>query len=343
MTIQLRENPQRYAYNVLEKQLETLVKEKKLDYTGCIFIAREYIFSFVNRFASLLGLDQKKSYTTSEIRDGYYRHLQFWLSEEMKDISQENAKGEVRIHLDGYVERDPTPREETAHEIAQRKAENIDADPPRHQIYGDDFDQGTLEKMIEVLVNSPVDRIEEPYIIRDRMDYDSSEATHILDFYSDDAIFKNIATYYTHYAQEYRRIIGQNFPSLQSELSKYRTTFLVVVIDVANIRRGRGEKRGWSIQRFWLESDEEDLRTEIHRSEDEEVANNPNPWENDVYDYAGQEYDIVGGGSSGDMLLVDLDHEQCPVFEQVHEELNSKLDDYLREKKVGLHQPKREE
>lgn len=335
--------PERYAYNVLEKQVSTLIERRKLDYTDCTFLATEYVYPFVNKFATLLGLEGKDSYSVSNIRDGYYQYLQFWLSYEMRGILREHAVGEVHVHLDGYVETKSTQHYEAAHEAARERMEELESDPPRHNIHGDNFEQGILEAMIDVLAESSVDKIENAYIIRDRPEDDWDDANNILDFYSDEAILHNIKTYYANYAREYGTLVSHNFPTIEEEISNTRTNFLLVVVKLDNIRREWGEKKGWSISWYWLESDEESLRFEFHREDEEEVANVVNPWKDNVLNYEGENYETFYGGSSGDMLLFDLDRDQRLVFGEVHDELGSKLNSYLRERGVRLWHPARED
>ncbi|EFW93459.1 hypothetical protein ZOD2009_03572 [Haladaptatus paucihalophilus DX253] len=329
----IERDPERFAYNAIRKEAEKQIKDRNLSYSNSTFLAKEYVYPFAHKYAPLLGLNRSSEYQVNNIRDGYYRHLQFWLTEEISDILREHSIGEVGVHLEGYLDRKEDPRFATIHESAEKQTQEASTDPPKHRIHGSDFDQEILERMIDVLVESPMTTLTKPYVEKDRARDEVGSVDTIWDLYSDDAIIENAKSYYTNYPYEYQNLLRQNFDSLESEFSYPTTEFLLVIIDIENIRAGMGG--GWCIHQFWLESNEDELRVEFHRTTDPEIPEEIE-MRMDMLEYGGQDYPIIAQSSSGDHKLMEIARDNKPVFEDVHKALDRDLEAYLREREANI-------
>lgn len=329
----IEREPERFAYNAIEKEVRNQINDRKLNYSTCTFLAEEYVYPFVHKYAPLLGLERDSEYSVTDIREGYYRYLQFWLTEEIRDILREHSVGEVGIYLEGYLDRKEEPRFAKTHESARERTQESFSDPPRHQIRLSNFDQEILEEMIDVLEKSSKNTISRPYMERDRPRDDVEPSDSIWDFYTDEAIIQNARNYYTNYPREYNKLLEQNFETIGSELPYPHTKFLVVVINIENIRGDIGS--GWCVRQFWLEDDSDELRIEFHRSGDTEVPENFKQ-QKDTLEYDGREYQIVARSTGSDHKIMETRGGGKPVFEDVHEELRRDLDSYLSEKKADI-------
>jgi len=329
----IEREPERFAYNAIEKEVEKQIEDRNLNYSRCTFLAEEYVYPFVHKYASLLGLERSSEYEISDVREGYYRYLQFWLTEEIRGILQDHSIGEVGIHLEGYLDREEEPRFARIHESAQEQTQEASNDPPKHRIHGSNFDQEVLERMIDVLEESAQTTITKPYTERDRTRDDVESSDSIWDFYTDEAIISNAERYYTNYPKEYQKLLIQNFESLEPDFSYPHTEFLLVVVDVENIRAGIGG--GWCIRQFWLEGDEDALRVEFHRANDTELPEDIHQ-HMDTLEYDGEEYQVVAQSAGSDHKIMDAARGEKPVFEDVHEKLNRDLESYLREKEADI-------
>ncbi|SFS00179.1 protein of unknown function [Halomicrobium zhouii] len=329
----LRRDPKGFAYNALDHRVPDLFDEYNFDYSSCPFLAIEYIYPFISRFSALLGLEEKERYSVDEIREGYYRYLQFWLSEESKGIFQDRNVSDVHIVIDGFLEGESDDRYDHAHDIAQQRTEEAEIDPPLHRIIAEDYEQEVLERMINALVESSVDFIEKPYNDRDRMD-PGSDVSNILEFYSDESIFENIQTYYTNYYKEYNNLAKSNFPALSEILIPSQTNFLLVVVDRDNLR----DLRSTCIRRYWLEGKEQSLTVKCHWASDEEIPENYKEMgsgQGGVFEYEGDTYRTPYRGA-GSQFMLEFDHSNRVVFDEVHRRMESEMKSYLAEKKVPI-------
>ena len=325
----LEYSPKQLAYNSIESRISTLFEENRLNYSGCDFSATEYIYDFTQQFAPLLGLERKETYNVSNIKEGYYRHLQFWLSEEIRDILRQHNIGEVHIQLDGHLNSETSQRQERAFEVAEAKTSKINEDPPRHWIAMRNFDQTLVEHLIDVLAESTTRQISKPYQYRDR---ENPDTNRIADLYSDEAIFQNVSTYYKNYHREYRQLVRNNFPDPYEELSDDCTNFLVLVLNRDNLR-GRA---GISSRRFWLDSDEESLRVECFWESEFNAPDELYPSLGDTLSIDNTEYKIVRAGHGGPTIISDIDRTNRVVFNKVTSELKRSVESYLRGKRVSF-------
>ncbi|RDZ55355.1 hypothetical protein C5C07_07550 [Haloferax sp. Atlit-4N] len=325
----LSRSPSRYAYNALEYTVQDLIRNKNLDYSGCTFLAAEYIYDFVSEFHELLGLDEKESYSTEEVRDGYYRYLQYWLSEKMRGILQDHSVGEVHVGLEGYLNLDPDKSYEHAHNVAEKRFEEEETDPPRHRLTLSDHKQRLLEEFIDVLYESDIDKLERPFCGRDKDSLDS-DVSNILAYYSNKSAIENTRRYYENYYKEYETIVENNFPQILDEISTKNTNHLLIIMSES----GEDVLRMWSIRTYWLESDVDDWTVDCHWSTDPEVPEEPQSGHDITYN--GVEYHAPVISMGGDEILRTIDSDYESLLDDVHDELIRKVRTYFHEQKVPV-------
>lgn len=327
--------PQEYAYKAVGDKISNLFSDMKLDYSGCIFAATEYIYDFIQSFAPLLGLENKDRYSISEIRNGYYRHLQFWVSTVIERILKEHPRANVVVRLDSYLRGEFSSKELQALSKAERMTKHADEDPPRYHVSMQDFDQELVERFIDVLVESDQESITKPYPGKDRENFEQGE---FLARYTDKGIFENIRAYNEHYHREYRRLLKNNFPTLYDELSKNWTDFLVVVPDRDHLR----DREGWSHRWFWLESNNEELRIECRWSDEVDIPSYGTPSAGETMRFSGTEYDIASYGMSGTFQMTDHQLNNQMVLTDITDDLRSEVKSYLDRHGYSYNQNQRE-
>lgn len=329
--------PEKYAYNAIEKEVSNAIKSRALDYSESPVIASEYIYHFASEYAPLLGLEQKDSYEVSEVRDGYYRYLQYWLSEELRRYEERDDEILGIVHIRGFLDRCDSASER-AHRFASDKMEEGDGDPPVFNMAIAGFDQDVIERMIDALVESPLDEISKPYLERDFKLSDGERPNSLLKRYSSEAIIRNAEHYYSNFYHQLNYLAESNFGSLPVELRANRTNFFVVIIDMEKVQSPEGE---WGFRRYWLKTERDNLRVEVHQATDEEVAPNAGRWNRDELHYDGEEYEIHSSSIGSVYVLQRTLSQPLPVFNDVHDELESKLRYYLADMGAEIQHPRR--
>ena len=329
--------PEKYAYNVIEKEVSNAIKSRALDYSKSPVVASEYIYHFVNEYAPLLGLEQKDSYEVSEVRDGYYRYLQYWLSEELREYEQREDEILGIVGIRGYLDRDDSANERS-HRFATEKMEEREGDPPVFNMAIPGFNQDVIERMINALVESSLDEISKPYLEQDFKLSNGEKPTSLLKRYSDEAILKNAEHYYSNFYSQLNHLAESNFGLLPVEFRGNRTNFFVVIIDMEKIR---GEEDGSGFKSYWLKTDRDNLRVEVHRATDEEVASNVDRRRSEELHYDAEEYEIHSSTIGSVYVLQETLFQRLPLFSDVHEELMSMLKSYLVDKQAVTQHPEK--
>ena len=75
----LKKGPKEYAKEVVRKNTHTVIDRKLLRHNGSEFLAREFIFAFIDEFHVLMGLEIKDKYSLEEIKVAFFIYLPFWL------------------------------------------------------------------------------------------------------------------------------------------------------------------------------------------------------------------------------------------------------------------------
>lgn len=333
----LHRKPEDFAYDVIRNQVENQIEDRDLDLSENHFSAMEYVYPFVDEYSELLGLEDQEEYSVEAVREGYYRYLQFWLTEAMRDILRDHDIGEVGTSIQGYLESDLGERGEYLHQYASMKMEEADSDPPRHRIHGPDFDQVLLEKLIDSLAESPLETLTKPFQEED-LDRENVESiNHIWDLYSNELLFQNTLTYYTKFPKEFQNIVSQNFPSIESEMEYPPTNFLVVIVNPSGMK---GEIGGeWSIRKYWLKSEHDNIRVEVRRKGDEEIPDEiGDPFES--FEYDGVEYTAARYSSGRPFEMIDVIRGHSSLLDEVLDKVEREIDSCLRDKAPTIQHPK---
>ncbi|GAB3671979.1 DUF4365 domain-containing protein [Halopiger thermotolerans] len=334
----LERNPERFAYNVLRSEVKNQIRDRNLDFSKNTFLAEEYVYSFVDKYAELLGLEKQETYHVDEVREGYYRYLQFWLAEDIGPILEEHGVDSVGVHIEGYLDSDIDKMNDKRHTVAREQTKETSSDPPRIRIHGPDFDQELLERLLDVLVESPKQELSPQFRGEDLMREDVDEVDSVWDLYSDEVLLENIKNYYNNFPKEFKQLISENYGVSFAELDYPPSNHLIVVLDISGVK---GEIRGggWTVKKYWVESgNEEEMRVDIYEHTDEEVPEvGDNPFES--FRYRGTEPDVVrmSRGSAysefGDVI------RRSSLLEEVLDKARRELDSYLRDREERIQHP----
>ena len=90
----IQDRPEEYAREQVHAKLEDLLEDQLLVHGVNRYLAREFIFEFVDEFHDPLGLEEDKDiYTLDELRNGFYQYLPFWIDEAIQTITHRDELG----------------------------------------------------------------------------------------------------------------------------------------------------------------------------------------------------------------------------------------------------------
>ena len=75
----LETNPKVYAKEVVHQKTSDIIKRRWLKHSGSEYLAKEFIFAFIDRFHIPMGLELKDKYSLEEIEKAIDTYLPLWL------------------------------------------------------------------------------------------------------------------------------------------------------------------------------------------------------------------------------------------------------------------------
>ena len=86
----IEKHPQGYAKALIRKRVNNILKQKLLDHSVSMTLAREYLFAYVDKYTEQLGLSKKDQYTVAELETAFTNYYPRWLVEAQKVLSARN-------------------------------------------------------------------------------------------------------------------------------------------------------------------------------------------------------------------------------------------------------------
>jgi hypothetical protein len=86
--------PQNYSLEVIESKIFRILEHRLLDHKN-EFLAREYVFAFIDKFSVQLGLEIKNNYTIEEIETAFFRYLPHWTNEAVQHLTLGKRKNKI--------------------------------------------------------------------------------------------------------------------------------------------------------------------------------------------------------------------------------------------------------
>lgn len=77
----VRIHPKKLAKDQVQSRINEILLGKLLKHAASEFLVREFIFAFIDKFHTQMGLEKKDCYEILEIEKGFYEFLPFWTIE----------------------------------------------------------------------------------------------------------------------------------------------------------------------------------------------------------------------------------------------------------------------
>lgn len=218
------EKPKSYAYEVIHNKLKKILDLKLLNYTDNHFLAKEFIFAFIDNFHEQMGLEQKDEYTIKEIKYGFYKYLPYWLQ-----IAYESLPDSNRFKGNSFY--DPIVisfLESKKQNISQKVKKDLkqDKNPPKIIMGNDELPFDSMTRFLELFSNN--EKILRPYTKKDLLRLNNTN-TLIFNTFSKKDLEKNVKTFFQYFLDEYKTIIQNNFPLMKEELDFFGEANLILI------------------------------------------------------------------------------------------------------------------
>jgi len=329
----IKVRPKEYATEIIESKAQKIVENRLLNHGGNEFLAREFIFAFIDHFSHQIGLDKKDSYSISEFEEAFLHYLPIWVDEAVKFMVKVQRNG-VKKYTDCLFRRpyfDPDTlivqiMGDERKRIEQRVAERIDRRSPIPSIpLGNaEFPFGILYEFFSFLKSKGVSEIHRVYLPRDYSRL-SERGGWIWNLFSPAAVKRNLETFFDNLPKVYDDTVLQNFPEIAEELPLFGDASLVIV--VFDVKEKYGSSRDSpNIQFFYLANEnQESLEIKIYRKAEMKVHNVLHEELGNSVGFDGKKYKLISMSTG----ILDFIYDDIPMFSFVYETLRRNLERYF--------------
>jgi len=229
----LRKNPINFSREIIKSQLNGLIKKKNFNNMVDLYIAREYIFAFVDKFRIQMGLSEKDVYATNEIEKAFYIYLPLWLQESHRIMFEKDRNNFKERLSKGFIRYfDPEVISELHEEEITEISNIVNATKrkltPNFYMGNDRFPFETVVEFIGYLKNAKVKKINRLYKKPDYSRFKKYGGWKYNAFSKKDTE-SNLKMLFNNIENVYSNFIKINFPKLVSEFKLFNDAKLITL------------------------------------------------------------------------------------------------------------------
>ncbi|MGD0159631.1 MAG: DUF4365 domain-containing protein [Candidatus Bathyarchaeia archaeon] len=233
----VRKRPSQFAMEEIEKMVNEVVQHKLLNHQGSEFIAKEFVFAFIDKFHVQMGLDEKDEYSIDEIGKAFFQYLPMWTFETIKFIIdvKRNGINSFSKALFGRPYFDPdflshSLTEEERKNISTKTQESIQKNLPIPviPIGSRALSFRIFYELFSLLKLNENRKIARPY---ERKDFSRARelGNWVWNVFSPEALERNLGIFFDNLPTVYNQIISTNFPNVK-DLSLFDNATLEAVL-----------------------------------------------------------------------------------------------------------------
>ena len=332
-----RENPIKsraceYSIEIVESDTLRALEYKLLPFQSD-FLAREFVFAFIDRFAIQMGLDKNNNYNLTDIKRAFHDYLPLWVDEAIKFMVSVKRNGAISPYflLYGRPYYDP---DILLHQIADKEREHIhnqvlkrfkERNNKENFWIGNDklsfriFDESL--KFLEAKMSQQIERTYSP------KDYSRLKTSRfVYDLLSPEMLEKTLRIFFDNLPKVYSDFVSYNFPKIETKIPLFNgSSLLIAVFDAKEYYFPPQDSP--SIKLFGFKNkNQKTLQTFIYRKGRDEVPSGLS-FENFRREVKikDKEYQMVYASSG----ILDFIYEELPMLGFVYDELERNLKRYF--------------
>lgn len=234
----IRKRPKQFAIEEIEQTVKVMLEDKLLKHHGSEFIAREFVFAFIDKFHIQMGLSKKDEYSIDEIDKAFFQYLPLWTLEAIKFMIEVKRNRVISFAqaLFGRPYFDPDLllmqiMEEERKKIQARTQESIQKNSsiPIIPIGSRVLSFRIFYELLSFLKLRGTDKIFRPYAPKDYSRLEKSGGW-IWNVFSPEMLEKNLRVFFENLPTAYNQIISTNFPDIKDDLRLFDNVTLEVVL-----------------------------------------------------------------------------------------------------------------
>lgn len=329
----IKSRPQEHAVEIVE--YDTLrALEYRLLRLGNEFLAREFIFAFIDRFALEMGLDEKDTYALTDVGRAFYQYLPIWVEETIRFMVKVRRNGVLSPYQLSYGRSYFDP-DSLVCQIMEKEREQIQQTVIKRVMQGDrsvslflgndKFSFRIFKESLHFLRSRQYEEIERPYL---RKDYSRLKdgGGWIWNVFSPEVVETNLKTFFENMPKAYADLVSFNFPELAKEVPLFGGASLVIVLfDLKESYTAFRDSPTMELFHLVNQCDN-DIEVELHKKGSGQI---PPCLSFDSIgrdlEIRGRKYRMISASSS----ILDFIYEDLPMFGFVYDELITNLKKYF--------------
>jgi len=293
-------------------------------------LAKELIFSIMDRNHVAFGLPQRDVYQLEELADGLYEYFPRWAGYAVDKCCPNR---EIPTHLCGrgpFVDFDALRKNfariaNLSSASFQRTVRKREAPNDLPQIGSDIYPLGIFRRHLAFLADENVTSVERPYLRPSNLGGDAGGSRRFSELWQPKDFASNFKIVMNSLLETYNRIIEYNFPMLQSRLSYFRNFDRVVIVAC---HKNKNFGPGWDVTTYFLKGPTHPLRHLAVYCEGIDIL--PALTENQhntTVEFDGEKYRIVAVHSE----ICTMNFFRQPLFQAVLSLLKERFEQFTRE------------
>ena len=339
----IKTNPKEYAKEVLHRKTSQIIKEKLLEHSGSSFLAKEYVFAFIDQYRIQMGLEQKDTYSLEEIEMAFYTYLPFWLkfSADISSYPPNQTLEGKKIYFLSQIRR---INGDKLNEVKRSVEKALQGNEPVPEIQIMDergyssLSFGLFLEFLHFLKQTRQREIGRPYKKKDFSILKDGTADWVWNLFSKKDTDQNLKVFFKHLLEVYDAILRNNFPALRDELPLFGEADTILVSwDLSD----QYDHNGPTYYMYYLKSKTERKRVQIKLITKEDIKRYElgYPSSKGTIRFENEEYQLL----ISEYGELDFIYNHTPMLSFIYEKLKERIDEYFKKTEPGPKFDKRSE
>ena len=317
-------HPEAFADNLIKEKLNKLFAEKTLPLRN-LFLAREIIFSFVDKYFKYLGIEKKNKYNVVDVINSLHTYLLVWLEEAIKkgylsNRAYTNLDSNLLVDLDSLVTSVSREKIEELNHVAFTRIENGELSENSFLIESSKYPLKLIFNLFDYLKQNGIRKIERVYIPQDNKLV--RENSYIWSYYTKNDIQANVEAFYQNLPNVYDSIVDEFFPLLKRDICFFsHFDRLILITDFTNYPQNVPIIYFYCLKNKNFREEKIDFYIKNKNSDPTNLFNNLT---SDVEIY-GQQYNLVLSGFKS--LLFTFG--SLPMYNYIYNLLDKKIKNFM--------------
>lgn len=326
----LEKRPKEYAKEIVKSKSLKIIEAKLLKHSGSEFLAKEFVFAFIDEFHVQMGLEQKDKYSIAEVEKAFYTYLPLWLKVSHNLLISKdgnNFNNRIKARRVHYFDPeiicviDQKERKEIKDGVEKTLEEN--APIPKIPMGNEQFPFDLFVEFFNFLKQTQKE-IERPYKSKDFSRLKKNN-NFVWGVFSKQDANANLKIFFENLLPVYENLIKNNFSALKRELSILGKADTILVS--WQVKENYQDHQGLpTYEMYYLKSKNKKNQPTIELLSESETKVLKD-FKTREFTFKGKDYQIISRPSS----VLDFIYEDTPMLNFVYHELEERLRNYFKE------------